>query len=262
MILHAKSTSRSLVLAALSLALTVPTVAGYATTALAEDAPLTPTNVQVADTQVAPQRGAHQGTPAKVSGVVARYVIGPLGHVRGFLLKDGTFVKVPREGGDALVKAVPVGQTVSVEGVSPVSGGGKKIMRASVYGQHGLVLAAPAKGEWKRDREARKTERETMRAEIQKLPAASANGTVESVVMGRRGKPEAIILDNGTSVFLSHSLARAVTSRGIRVGDRIQVEGKGATYAAGASLVIKSITFADGTRFEGKARQQPAPQAT
>jgi hypothetical protein len=249
MILYARSTSRSLTVALMSLALTVPALTSFAGDAFAEDAPVAP--VAVAETQVAPGH-AHAGAAANVSGEVTRYVVGPLGHVRGFILKDGTVVMVPRESGDVMAKAVPVGQTVRVEGWSPTASGGKEVMRAAVYGQHGQIIAAPAPGEWKRDREARKTERATERAEIKKLPAASANGTVETVVLGRGGRPEALVLNDGTSVFLRHSLAKAVMSRGIRVGDRIQSEGKGATYAAGSSVVITSITFADGTRFEAK----------
>jgi hypothetical protein len=246
MILLNRFTSRSLALAAVSLAL-----AGFAGTAFADD--------DVPAPEAAAARHAPQGTPANVSGAVARYVVGPLGHVRGFILKDGTAVTVHGTAGDGMAKQVPVGEVVRVEGFSPAASGGKEVMHASVFGQHGQVVAPPARGDRPHDPGARKAEREQERAAIAKLPDASANGTVEAVMLGRKGKPDALVLTDGTSVILSHSLSRQLMSRGVRVGDRIQSSGKGATYPVGASVYVRSIAFADGTRFEAKSRHDVQP---
>ena len=62
-------------------------------------------------------------------------------------------------------------------------------------------------------------------------------------------------------MFLRPSLAKALMARGIRPGDRIQGAGKGASYPLGASVVVSSITFGDGTRFEGAPRNAPAAPA-
>jgi len=257
MILLTQLTSRSLALAAVSLALTIPALTGFAGTAFADDAPAPQAAVTIAGAETAPH--VRQGTPANVSGAVARYVVGPLGHVRGFVLKDGTIVMVHGTAGDGMAKQVRVGEVVRVEGWSPTASGGKEVMHASVFGPHGQVVTPPARGERQRDMGARKAERQEERAEIAKLPDASANGTVETVMMGRRGKPGALVLTDGTSVILSHSLSREVMSRGVRVGDRIQSSGKGATYPAGASVYVRSIAFADGTRFEAKPGRTAQP---
>jgi hypothetical protein len=241
---------RSLGFALLSVALAVPMFAG---TALA-DAP--------ADGQVAPPadgagRGEHRGTPVNVSGEVARYLVGPLGHVRGFLLKDGTVVMVHDEAGEAMAKVVPVGQTVRVEGVSPADSGGKMIFRAAVYTQkQGQVVTPPARGaRGGGDVTAeRKDRRGELKEELEKLPEASANGTVEAVISGRHGRSIGLVLRDGTTVFFRHSLAKALTERGIKVGDEIQSSGKGATYPLGASVLAGSITFKDGTHFEARDR--------
>jgi hypothetical protein len=75
---------------------------------------------------------------------------------------------------------------------------------------------------------------------------------VESVILGHHGKTVAVVLNDGTSVFLRHSLAKAVMARGIRVGDQIQSSGKGATYPLGTSVLAGAITFGDGTHFEAR----------
>jgi hypothetical protein len=245
--------SRSLVLAVLSVAFAVPALS---TSAFADVAPAV---AQTADVSAAPA-GARAGARVNVSGEVSRYVVGPLGHVRGFLLKDGTAVMVHETAGDAMAKEVAIGQSVRVEGWSPASSGGKAIRHAAVYGQHGQVVTPPARGAEPRDRSARKEAWNEKREEVAKLPAASANGTVEAIISGRRGKPEGVVLTDGTSVFLGHGLAKAVMARGIRVGDRIQSSGKGATYPVGASVVVSSITFADGSRFEAPARSNAQPR--
>ncbi len=253
MIQLSKSSCRSLTLAVLSLALAVPTFAG---TALADAA-------AAGDTQAPPTAAegggghfAHEGARVNIAGDVARYVVGPLGHVRAFVLKDGTAVLLHGTSGDAMAKEVPVGQSVRVEGWSPTSSGGKAVMHAAVYSQHGQVVTPPARGA---DRAERKEERGELRAEVQRLPEASAKGTVEAVIPGHHGKALAVVLNDGTSVFLRHSLAKAVAARGIRVGDQIQTTGKGASYPLGASVLAGSITFADGTRFEARpASETPA----
>lgn len=231
-----------------SVALAVPAAAFIATSAFADIAP----TAQEASEVGAPR--AHPGTRVNVSGEVARYVVGPLGNVRGFLLKDGTAVMVHGKAGDAMAKEVAVGQSVRVEGWSPTASAGKQIRGAAVYGQHGQVVAPPQRGERPRDPAARGERMNEMKAQIAKLPDASANGTVANVITGHHGKPVAVVLTDGTSVFLSPRLAKEVMARGVRPGDQIQSVGKGATYPLGASVVVRSITFGDGAHFEVQPR--------
>jgi glutamate synthase domain-containing protein 3 len=210
--------------------------------------------------EVTQARGAQRGTSVTVSGEVQRYVVGPLGHVRGFLLRDGTVVMVHGTAGDEMAKSVQVGESVRVEGMSPASANGKLVFRASVYGQHGQVVTAQARGSEGRDPSAREAKREETKAAFARLPEASASGTVQTVIQGRHGKVEGVVLNDGTSLFLGHGLAREVASRGVRIGDTVRVTGKGASYPLGTSVLVKSITFGDGTRFEARARG-PAPEA-
>jgi hypothetical protein len=159
-----------------------------------------------------------------------------------------------------MAKSVQVGESVRVEGVSPGAANGKLVFRASVFGQHGQVVAAPSRGGEGRDPSAREAKREEMKAALARLPDASASGTVETVIQGRHGKVEGVVLNDGTSLFLRHGLARQVASRGVRVGDTVQATGKGGSYPLGASVLVKSITFGDGARFEAPLRG-PAPEA-
>jgi len=252
-----KVTYRSLSVAALSVAVALPALSG---TALADAAPAAGPGVEVPADVAGPRGGAREGARISVVGEVGRYIVGPLGHVRGFVLKDGTAVMVPGTAGDAMAKEVPVGQSVRVEGWSPRSSGGKAVMRAAVYGQHGQVVTPAPRHEGQRDPSARRGEWAERRAEMERLPAASANGTVEAVVPGHHGKPAAVLLTNGMSVFLRPGLARAVSARGIRVGDRIESVGRGATYPLGASVIVGSITFGDGAHFEAPPGGEARPR--
>jgi len=251
MIQLSKVSYRSLLVAVLSAAVAVPVLAG---TALAQTAPVTESGVERAVEpagEVSAAGARPHGAPVSVVGEVSRYVVGPLGHVRAFILKDGTAVMLHGTSGDAMAKDVAVGQSVRVEGVSPAAGTGSKlIMRAAVFGQHGQVVTPPARGERGGDRDARKEQWSEMREEIAKLPNASANGTVQTVLAGHHGKLMAVVLTDGTSVFLRPRLAKQVMARGIRPGDRIETTGKGATYPLGASVVVSSIKFSDGAQFQ------------
>ncbi len=246
--INASKSSRSLLLAAFA-ALAVP---AFAATALADVQPT------VSEGEAGAPHRAHPGTRVSVTGEVARYVVGPLGHVRGFLLRDGTAVLVHGTSGDVMARDLPVGQSVRVEGWSPAPSGGKAIMHAAVFGPHGQVVAAPARGPGEGRGGGGPEKHGELRGEIARLPDASANGTVAAVIPGRQGKPVAVVLTDGTSVFLRPRLANAVMARGIRVGDRIESQGKGATYPLGASVLVRSISFADGTHFEAPAHAPTA----
>jgi hypothetical protein len=226
-----------------SVALGIPVAAGLAATAFADVTPEASTAAEIG-------RAAHQGSRVNVTGDVARYFVGPLGHVRGFLLKDGTAVMVHGTAGDAMAKDVAVGQPVRVEGFSPTASGGREIVHAAVFGQHGQVVTPPTRNGEERDPATRQEHWSEIKEQIAKLPEASANGTVQAVVTGHRGKPIALVLTDGTSVFLRPRLAKEVMTRGVRVGDRIQSSGNGATYPLGASVLVRSISFADGAHFE------------
>jgi hypothetical protein len=250
-----KASCRSLCLAALTLALAVP---AFASTALADDSPAEAGDVS---SQAAPaQPHARHGSRVDVVGEVEHYVVGPLGHVRGFLLKDGTAVMVHGAAGDGMAREVPVGQSVRVQGWSPADSGGKSVVHAAVFGQHGQVVAPPSRQEGRRDPAERRQAWGEKREEINRLPDASASGTVRSVVVGRHGRTVAVVLTDGTNVFLRPRLARAVRDRGIHVGDRIGASGKGATYPLGASLVVGAITFGDGSHFEARSGSAAAPR--
>ena len=206
-----------------------------------------------ADTGPAPEASPAAAHAARahvsVVGEVGRYVVGPLGHVRGFVLKDGTVVMVHDAAGDAMAKDVPIGQSVRVEGVRDRANAGS-LFRAAVYGQHGQIVAAPNGREHGSDPATRQERRTEVRDELEKLPAASANGTVAAVLEGHHGKTVGVVLSDGTSVFLRPSLVKALAGRGIRVGDRIDSTGRGAVYPIGASVLARSVTFGDGAHFE------------
>jgi hypothetical protein len=189
------------------------------------------------------------------AGTVARYIVGPAGHVRGFMLRDGTVVFTAR-GGDKMAADVPVGQTVRVDGRAAPNAS-NIVVRARVYGPHGQIAEPGGNGQWKtldpeQRKEQRKARRQKEREELEKLPAASLDGTVQTVVTGRRGRPRALILSNGADVVLERSLVRAMGGRAIKVGDLVHASGKGGTYANGAAIEATELTLADGAHFAGK----------
>jgi hypothetical protein len=207
---------------------------------------------------------ADEGAPARPalaevhpSGTVTRYIVGPAGHVRGFVLQNGTVVFTGRAG-DAMAADVAVGQTVQVDGKASPSAN-NVVMRAKVYGPHGAVSAPSGGGggNWKNLDAAQKKERRAERRqkwqeELAKLPAASLDGKVQTVILGRKGAPRSVILSNGANVVLERSLARALDGRTIKVGDVIHASGKGGTYKNGAAIEATELTFSDGTHFAGK----------
>jgi hypothetical protein len=212
--------------------------------------------------------GRPEFAPTQASGAVARYIVGPMGNVRGFVLDNGAVVMTHGHG-DALAQQVRVGQSVRVEGFANPSAP-RLIRRATVYGANGAVLiAAPARpaegfhrghrghggqeghgrhGRHERGEGRRGGEfREQMRARLAQLPARTANGTVQTVLAGPRGGVRALLLADGTSVFLHPHLSRELRQRGVQSGESVRVAGRGAVYPQGTSMIAERIQFADGT---------------
>jgi hypothetical protein len=85
-----------------------------------------------------------QLSPAQSSSTVARYIVGPEGHVRGIQLADGALVWIHGRGeGDALAPRLPVGQTVHVEGMVHTGSPTVNFFHATIRGADGTVLLAP-----------------------------------------------------------------------------------------------------------------------
>jgi hypothetical protein len=233
---------------------------------LASLLPLAPAFAQAPAPQLQP--GHPQPIPARTGGTITRYIVGPMGHVRGFVLDNNAVVMIHRRGGDALAQQAPVGQAVRVEGFAHPSNP-QVIHRATVYAANGALLVAPPpfphagvpfvpgapgapgaqvppRGPGGR-RAMRMHRRQMMMARLAQLPPRTASGTVQTVVAGPRGGVRALLLSDGTSVFLHPGLTRALRQRGIQQGETVRASGRGNAYPQGPSLIAEQLTFADGT---------------
>lgn len=123
----------------LSLLLSVTvSLVGAASTVFAQPAPTA--NVLPA-ARPAPQA-------ATVTGPIARYIVGPGGHIRGFTLRDGSVVMV--HDGDALAQRIATGTTVRVNGFRAPNG--SSIFHSTVQLPDGTPLVtAPERPQGMRD---------------------------------------------------------------------------------------------------------------
>jgi hypothetical protein len=209
--------------------------------------------------QAAPQAGAQIARPGAVpvaaDGRVARFIVGPMGHVRGLALDNGTLVMIQGRQGDALSQQLAVGTPVHVDGFG-FPGATSMIHRATISA-NGQVVAAPQvnpqHANWQAmspaDRMARReAHRQQREARLAQLPEINTSGAVQTVMAGPRGGVHGVLLSNGATVFLPHGLSMVVRQHGgLRPGETIQVSGRGGNYPQGASLVAQRITFADGS---------------
>jgi hypothetical protein len=189
--------------------------------------------------------------PAQTSGTVTRYIVGPMGHVRGLTLNNGAIVMLNGRLGDAVARQIPVGQPVSINGFANPSNP-LEIFRASVSIPSGAVVATPAFQGYGQQGGANGHHRDPARraemtARLAQLPVRNASGTVQAVLAGPRGRAHGVLLSDGTSVFFGRGIARDVSQRGLHVGESLRVSGRGNTYPQGASLLADALTFADGT---------------
>lgn len=249
-----------------------------AATAAAQNAPAAP------DAQ-APARPAP--VAAQASGNLARFVVGPNGHVRGLALHNGTVVMLPPRAGADLAQRVGVGVPLRVEGFSR-PGAPHMIFRATVRGADGSVLVAAPQGpmgphgRFGAGRgghpEHGGMHRGGMRggmhrggrggmhggfgaaraARLAAMPQQRLGGTVQQVLAGPRGGVRALLLSNNATVTVPRPMAAPLAQRGVRVGESVQVVGRGTATPQGTGVIAEQLTFADGARFAADLTAPPA----
>ncbi|MFO0607751.1 MAG: hypothetical protein U0324_31600 [Polyangiales bacterium] len=260
-----------------------------AATAAAQTAPAAPA-------AQAPARPAP--VAAQAAGNLARFVVGPNGHVRGLALNNGTIVMLPPRAGADLAQRVGVGVPLRVEGFS-VPGAPHMIFRATVRGADGSVLvAAPqgpmgphggfgaGRGEHPEHGGMRGGMRGGMHrggpwggrggaheggmrggfgaaraARLAAMPQQRLNGTVQQVIAGPRGGVRALLLSNNATVTVPRPMAAPLAQRGVRVGESVQVVGRGTATPQGTGVIAEQLTFADGARFAADLTAPPAAPA-
>lgn len=197
---------------------------------------------------------------ASADGQIARFIVGPMGHVRGFVLDSGTLVMTGGREDEATATLLAVGNAVHVAGFglpgmpltimhATVSVNGQVVIAPREHGQHG----GGARGAWQSlspaDRMARFEAHSQQRdARIAQLPAVTTSGTVQLVLAGPRGGAHGVLLSNGASVFFPRPIAEAIRARGgLHSGESLHVVGHGGNYPQGTSVFAQRLTFSDGS---------------
>ncbi|MDF3835392.1 hypothetical protein P3W85_20885, partial [Cupriavidus basilensis] len=163
-----------------------------------------------------------------VEGQVQRMLINPYGEVDGLRLSDGTIAKFPPHMADALTATVKVGDAVRIIGQAQARG----TIRADAIVHTGsgrtVYVQPPPVGE---DRVL------PPHLRAQRLQPQQVEGRVETVLTGRRGEANGVILSDGSIVrFPPESLRLSV-----QTGAPFAASGLGTRNAFGTSLEAISM---------------------
>ncbi|RQS23060.1 hypothetical protein DIE03_28705 [Burkholderia sp. Bp8992] len=171
-----------------------------------------------------PGNDTDTASDALVSGTLSRLTINPEGTVDGFVLTDGTLVRLPPHLGSQLAALVRAGERVTVAGERR----GDDEIRASVVRNDGTgaslsdrppVPAAPAP---------------PMLRSVN-LARLSVSGVVRRVMRAPRGEPDGVMLDSGAVVKLTVPAARQFGDL-LVPGERVAAVGYGTRNAYGEAL--------------------------
>lgn len=196
-----------------------------------------------------PAAAARAAAPrVKIDGRFQRYVLSPKGRPTAMVLQDGTVVSLPRRAGQGAAGSLRPYDAVHVEGGAVKTPTGTVIMRP-VVSRDGTVLVDASKqrarherrkGDQKGER-GRRAERDHDKGARAPLSPMTASGRVTGIVSTPRGRPHAILLDDGTTAS-----GFGLDGVPLKVGDRVSVSGKGGAYAQGKALRIQTITLPSG----------------
>lgn len=161
---------------------------------------------------------------ALVSGTLSRLTINPEGTVDGFVLTDGTLVRLPPHLGSQLTALVKTGDRVTVAGERRVD----DEIRARVVRNDGSGASLS----------------DQPRAPVAPMPSMlrgvnlarlSVSGVVRRVTRAPRGEPDGVMLDSGAIVKLTVPAAQQFGAL-LAPGERVAAVGYGTRNAYGEAL--------------------------
>ncbi len=166
--------------------------------------------------------------PPVAEGEVRRLLINPYGEVDGLQLTDGRVVKFPPHMGTQLSQAVAPGQMVRVTG--RFEGVGVVKADAILNVTSGLITVDQPPAHWPQ----KPLPRHLRAAQLQ---SQEAEGTIATVLTGRRGEPNGVILQTGAIVrFPHHGVSTA-----LQPGQAFAARGLGTRNQHGLALEAVSM---------------------
>ncbi|BBA44893.1 hypothetical protein BCCH1_73970 [Burkholderia contaminans] len=165
--------------------------------------------------------GNDTASNALVSGTLSRLTINPEGTVDGFVLTDGTLVRLPPHLGSQLTALVKTGDRVTVAGERRVDDEIRaRVVRndgsgASLSDQPRAPVAPMLRGV--------------------NLARLSVSGVVRRVTRAPRGEPDGVMLDSGAIVKLTVPAAQQFGAL-LAPGERVAAVGYGTRNAYGEAL--------------------------
>lgn len=161
---------------------------------------------------------------ALVSGTLSRLTINPEGAVDGFVLTDGTLVRVPPHLGSQLTALVRSGQRVTVAGERRVD---DEI--------HARVIRNDGTGASLSDQPPAPVAPVPPMLRGVNLARLSVSGVVRRVTHAPRGEPDGVMLDSGAIVKLTVPAAQQFGAL-LVPGERVAAVGYGTRNAYGEAL--------------------------
>lgn len=190
-----------------------------------------PRGPQHGPAHAAPQQGpaGHWAAAPQLQGQVSRLLINPFGEVDGLRLADGKLVKFPPHMGEEVAAAVQPGQVIGVSGRPEGYGSVKAYAITNTRTGQTVIDPGPPhhRGIFKAPPHLR----------MQSLQAMQAEGRIETVLTGKRGEANGVLLDSGSIVrFPPHSLRLP-----LQAGQPFAAAGMGTTNRHGSALEAMSI---------------------
>ncbi len=166
-------------------------------------------------------------------GTIERVLVNPHGDVDTVLLADGTTVRLaPTPPSDRLAK----GQTVQIVG----EGTGNFVRATRIASASGDVLT--------NESTPPVPPQPPKAGKDDPMQDLKTSSTIERIVRGPRGEPDALVLADGATVKLPPRL-RDDAGESLKEGARVQVAGRGGSYPQGMSLRATSVQVDGGQTF-------------
>ncbi|WP_321861497.1 hypothetical protein [Burkholderia cenocepacia] len=168
--------------------------------------------------------GNDTASDALVSGTLSRLTINPEGTVDGFVLTDGTLVRLPPHLGSQLTALVKTGERVTVAGERRAD----DEIRARVIRNDGTGASLS-------DQPPAPVAPVPPMLRGVNLARLSVSGVVRRVMRAPRGEPDGVMLDSGAIVKLTVPVAQQFGAL-LVPGERVAAVGYGTRNAYGEAL--------------------------
>lgn len=173
-----------------------------------------------------------QNATWEANGVVARFLMTPVGEIDGFILEDGMQIRFPPKMSAAITKSITIGDSVSVKGWTSSTNAMWADKIVTLKNANEIKMTSDTKGRLVEPKKQREKA-------IHDLESMTVTGEIDTLIHEPTGEVSGFLLNEGSIVRLPADIRTPL--RAYDVGQYVEVTGYGSEGKFGKSVEASTV---------------------